>query len=318
MPKFLKVDSYQPEDYTKADFMLYSYLKDRANGQRDFTSVSQSIPSVKSSPNLFRQSLFECHISELESCRTNANDQKLTSHIGSIRVLWYENKFDALLELLQKNDEFGPIFKVKSAAFAVAVTLARNDVSGEDKRDPDEFSPKCKSLINLNGAFEASLHSGVSSDVASAHDANKNFLNDPKFEQYCKNEFLNNGPIFAVALPPPSQKFPLENAGFFLKVYRSPAFQHWLTQLLLLAVVLTAALVIMAFTVNATLLPLAVAGVVKGFSGMAAKTILGSAIVIGTGFAVALSASFPARFFLARGDETSVPPAVGKMNPVNK
>lgn len=90
-----------------------------------------------------------------------------------------------------------------------------------------------------------------------------------------------------------------ENVGFLLAVYRHPRFRQWQTQLILAAIVLTAALVITAFMLNATLLPLAVAGVVKGLSATAANTIFGAAWAIGVVAAVSLAASLHARFFSA-------------------
>lgn len=317
MPKFLKLGDYQPEDYTKADFMLYLCLRDQANGQR-FTSVSQSIRSVKSSPNSFCTSWFELHISELESCRCPANDNELNTLITKIKSLWCENQYRASWEAFSKDDictnaKFGPTLRAKIDAFIFAVTLLADNEFTLQNRDPDELSPKTKFLSILNSAAEPWQSKAMPEAIANAHAANMKLAHDPQLEKYCEIEFLQNSVIVCATVDPVP-----ENAGFFLKVYHSPAFQHWLTQLVLLAAVLTAALVIMAFTVNATLLPLAVAGMVKGFSGMAAKAVLGSAIVIETGFAVALSASLHARFFSVRSNETSVPPAVGSMNPAKR
>jgi len=100
------------------------------------------------------------------------------------------------------------------------------------------------------------------------------------------------------------------NTGFFLKIYLHPVFRHWLTQLLLALIVITAASVIAAFLLNASLLPLAVTGVVKSFSTMVAQTIFGSAVVIETTAMVTLATSLHARFF---SEPKSVPSAIANI-----
>jgi hypothetical protein len=66
-----------------------------------------------------------------------------------------------------------------------------------------------------------------------------------------------------------------------IRLYQNPLFQHWLTQLVLWTVAITALLVVAAFMVKATMLPLAVAKVVAGLSDFASKAIFGTALTVG-------------------------------------
>ena len=321
MPKFLKVGEYQPEDYTKAEYMQYRYLRDRARGEGASAAIlrPQGISSIKRGSQFSKENLIRFHMEELALCRSSSTFQKsgdnLREYISNLGDKFRKEGEQSLLLLLERNieenflgEDLGELFRAKRQAFVEALRFVCSVEVDGDSRDPDELSPINKSLSHLKFAAALWQSEAMPTDIANAHAANLALVNDPKFEGYCEVEFLDNGSIeeAKLAITPPTSP---ENAGFLLKVYRSPAFQHWLTQLLLLAVVLTAALVIAAFTVNATLLPLAVAGVVKGFSGMAAKAVLGSAIVIGTGFTVALSASLHARFFAARDEAGAAPPA---------
>lgn len=90
------------------------------------------------------------------------------------------------------------------------------------------------------------------------------------------------------------------SSGLLLRIYDDRRFQHWLCQMVLAVIFLTAIAILTALTVKATLLPLAVATVVTGLSKFAANVIFGMTLTIGITAAVALGASLHARFFSHR------------------
>jgi hypothetical protein len=80
-----------------------------------------------------------------------------------------------------------------------------------------------------------------------------------------------------------------------IHLYQNRIFQHWLTQLVLWAVAITALLVVTAFMVKATMLPMAVAKVVAGLSDFASKAIFGTALTVGL---VTTAVLIHSRFFV--------------------
>jgi tetratricopeptide (TPR) repeat protein len=96
---------------------------------------------------------------------------------------------------------------------------------------------------------------------------------------------LANLPVTAVSI---------FNPQWLIQLYQNHAFQHWLTQLILWTVAIAALLVVTAFMVKATMLPLAVANVVTGLSKFAANAIFGTALAVGLATSAVLIHS---RFF---------------------
>ena len=139
---------------------------------------------------------------------------------------------------------------------------------------------------------------GFSKAVAETHAHNLQVISSPDFTRRCLAGFET--------LTPSPQKQTLtssNNNSFLMCVYQDRRFQHWLCQLVLLAIVITAALVFASLVVKASMLPLAVATVVTGLSKFAANVIFGTAAVVGVAATVALGASLYARFFSQRPPE---------------
>ena len=161
---------------------------------------------------------------------------------------------------------------------------------------------KDKIIADLNNTEDASRPDHAlnhlrthNASLAETHAHNLRVIYSPDFTSQCLAGFET--------LTPSAQKQTLassNNNSFLMRVYQDRRFQHWLCQLVLFAIVLTAALVLTSLAVKATLLPLAVATVVTGLSKFAANVIFGTAAVVGAAATVALGASLYARFFSQR------------------
>lgn len=309
MPQFLKMEGYQPQDYTKGDFLQYQYLQEL---QKNKLNVQPSgVASVKRPST---DMLYQYHVGQLKLCNETHKEKGADFYKELGNAL--DRNAGTLLELLESESYdlyFESRFVTIRQAFAEAVREVSESKLAAYSRDPEEFAPQNRSLQYLKMAERPDL----TPEQRAMHEANLAFVNADSYITDCEQEFVANAPPKTAQLKPatPAPTPASDNAGFLLKVYRNPRFRHWLTQLLLAAIVLTAALVIMTCMIQVTLLPIAVASVVKGLSTMAVNTIFGASCIIGAAAAATLATSLYARFFGAtQPSDRSAGPAPASSN----
>ena len=217
----------------------------------------------------------------------------------------------------------------------VELMINLNDPSFNN--DPKELSPVNKSIQNLNAGWNRVVRAGslnlfaeskdaikahferqgstygLDPKIVAAHIANIEMVLSPRYEEQVAKAFApqtnplqspphrvaSNARSAGTRFVPNSSRSAggRPNPGFLLALYQDPKFQSGYTQLLLLAIIITAALVAAAFLVNVAVLPTAVATVVTGLSKLAANMIFGTAVMFAAGATVALAASLHGRFF---------------------
>lgn len=334
MPRFLVVNQYQPSDYSLDDYRIYQAL---ANPTALFDRhISSSSASSKNTPTITAlHTVLNKILDQIRAFRNPTLADYLPVYLEKIDGFQRAKDFTNLyryLDLVNFNG-YDPRLISLHNSLKSAVMLIHDIPQGEE-RDPDELGPVAKSLEYLDKAWfsvtghaidydnwrrelssqgtpktlvdELSTHSYATQEIVEAHIANLQMVFNPGYAEDCKKEFLEgaSGVMAKIQTQTPlnlnssSHQPPVQpiRAGLLLRIYQDPQFSHWLTQLILLSIVIAAAMATTA-VILPTLLPVAIAALVKGLSTLATRTILGAAITVGVLATATLATSLHARFF---------------------
>ena len=320
---------YNPATYSFSDYNLFQYANEThprhqnpPNGRVTYvyplqTKVVSSLQAIK-----------ERYLARFQTCAKKAKNFNFVMFASLCNALISKVDSDALdswtviraslkklrsgLQTLVPKEKDDSEYTELLLDFITTLDEIRNSVCGSI--DPMEFSPKYRSGTYLASEWERITNQKILSVLQPIIDD----LNSEKQEERERAmEYLKRGSeplaeIQAANLRLIStasytrrciahfEPYPGLGSGLLLRIYDDRRFQHWLCQMVLAVIFLTAIAILTALTVKATLLPLAVATVVTGLSKFAANVIFGMTLTIGITAAVALGASLHARFFSHR------------------
>ena len=340
MPLFATSGNYMPEDYSFDDYTRYLYLKGIAGtSSSSISSVKHgSLENVRQQQRAV-VSKYEDRLSSLRSMSRLGEprfESFVTAFIREVNAILSSSvrNVDELSHLIGVysadkyiDSEFDQnVIQTLENLKEMVAFMQQSDSHeySDSNRDPEELAPKTKSLQNLREAwmllvpqgtfvypdeslredllvssFSAAAEShSISCDILEAHIKNIKLVKSADYEERCRDAVLSN--LGSVARGSSGNLRP--NPGFLLSIYTHTGFKSGWLQLLLLAILVTAALVAAAFMVNPAVLPLAVSGLVTGLSKVAANLFFGTAVTVAAAATVTLAASLRARFFAKPDD----------------
>lgn len=328
-----EITGYTPKDYSLEDYSLYRYYTAIQNGvpKQSNSARSSTVTAIKSPSTLAFEELCSRFFAQMQASVPHNSNVKTEIENTRKTIAQDPKKHDPLfvqsqlsiMDLYGATKECIEIYR----AFMNSLETIHLSSSNENLYDPNEFSPVSVSFYNLASEWTRctgdqklnSFHDQIKSDIESQTTTNlEKYLQDnstdqniaamtfqnlqlifsPNYHQQCIDRLEGN----AVLTPKKARGVTSQhsNPSFMMAVYSDPRFQSRYFQLLLLAIIITAALVAAAFLVKASLLPVAVATMVKGLSQYATPIIVSSA-AMGIAAAGTLYASLRARSFFGPG-----------------